>query len=99
MVVHFCFHHFFDRPAQNIFERFLDVLGTLDVILFQQLTDYISFSFRHFHSVYIFLVSCHFLGLLCFYFIIDDLLFYLQKLFLTLGYALPSSASHNILSI
>lgn len=66
MVLHFCFHHFFDRPAQKIFARFLDVSGTLDVILFQQLTDYISFSF--------FLSLAIFLGLLCFYFIIDDLI-------------------------
>lgn len=60
MVTHLSFHHFLDRAAEQIFQGILNVFSTLDIILIQQLTNDITFSFCHLYSVYRFLFSCHF---------------------------------------
>ena len=59
MIIHFCFHHFLNGAAQEIFKCVLNIFSRLDVILFKELMDNISFSFCHLYSMYRFLLSCH----------------------------------------
>ena len=80
MVIHFRFHHFFDRTAEQVFEGILDILCGFDVVLLQELADDIAFSFGHLDFVYRFLLFCHDKRPpMIFYFTIDDL--FLQKKF------------------
>ena len=39
--------------------KYLDAFSRLDIILFQELMDDVSFSFGHLYSMYRFLLSCH----------------------------------------
>jgi hypothetical protein len=60
MVVHFGLHHFLDGAAEQVFERLLNILRCLDVILFEQLSDDLTLSFCHLDFVDGFLFfSCH----------------------------------------
>ena len=59
VVIHLDFHHFFDSPAKQVFQSILNALCRLNVVLLQQLTDNVSFSFCHLYFVYRFLFSCH----------------------------------------
>jgi hypothetical protein len=39
MLIHLRFHHLLQGAPQQVFEGFLDILRSLDVILFQELMD------------------------------------------------------------
>ena len=60
MIIHLCFHHFFDGSSEQIFESILDIFGSFDIILLKELLNDISFSLCHYYFVYWFLFSsCH----------------------------------------
>lgn len=67
MRIHFCFHHFLDRSAQKIFERFLYVGGALNVVFLQQPLDDVPLFLRHgLRFVVLFPLVRYNSGLLCF---------------------------------
>jgi hypothetical protein len=59
MLIHLCFHHFFDCAAKRVFECILDILCGLDVVFLQELLNNTAFSLCHLYLVYRFLFSCH----------------------------------------
>lgn len=59
MIIHFCFHHFFNCFAQKIFQSILNIFGCLNIVFLQKLTDNVTFSFCHLYPMYGFLLFCH----------------------------------------
>ena len=59
MIIHSCFHHFFDRSTQKILQSILNIFGCLNIVFFQKLMDNVTFSFCHLHPMYGFLLFCH----------------------------------------
>ena len=51
MVIHFCFHHFFDCSTQKIFQSVLDIFGCLNIVFFQKLMDNVAFSLIRYNKL------------------------------------------------
>ena len=57
MVIHFGFHHFLDSSTEQVFQGILDIFGSFDVILLQELLDDLAFAFSYLYMVDGFLFS------------------------------------------
>ena len=59
MFIHLGLHHFLDGTAKKILECILNILGTLDVILLEELLDDSPLSLSHLYFVNVFSLFCH----------------------------------------